>query len=210
MRITVKGLAQFMTAGPARQRSVVRDFKYPDPEGKARALYYAEAVRAVRRFHRAANDVGVLVDEVARLARESAAATGVTSRRLRDNAAGLRQYATHFAARNYEVLQPVRWALQHGPVVVAVTPDLHVVDEGRERIIKLEFATTRPDRRVVQVITQAMFEAAEMAGAGLQAADVLYVDVRRGEVHGGARIRARLARDIEAACATIADIWNSI
>lgn len=210
MRITVKGLADFMTGSAAKQRKVVRDFKYPDPEGRARAVYYSDARRAVMRFHAAANDMGVLAGTAARLSRRSAEARGHTRQRLGDNASAIVAYASHFAERAYEILGSPRLRLEYGPVVVAVTPDLYVQERRREKILKVEFTKPVPSDRMVKIITQAMFEAVEQAGMGLGPSNVLYVDVRRGLIHKGARIRARLARDIEAACETIADIWPSL
>jgi hypothetical protein len=79
-----------------------------------------------------------------------------------------------------------------------------------ERIIKLEFASRPPGDVVIRIMSQAMFEAASAAGLNLRSADILLVDVPRKTVYRGARMRSRIAKDIEAACQTIADIWPSL
>ena len=45
IKITAKGLAKFMTAGESRKRSILRNFKFPDPEG------YAQAARTGHGLH---------------------------------------------------------------------------------------------------------------------------------------------------------------
>ena len=139
MRITLKGLAQFMTSRPARQRKILRDFKFPDPEGRAKALYYAEARRAVHAFHSQDNDVGILVRTSLRLERRALEAEAAAARRLRNNVSALTQYATCFAGQRYEVLPNRHLQLEYGPVVVAVAPDLHVLERRREKVVKVEF-----------------------------------------------------------------------
>jgi hypothetical protein len=43
-RLSIKGLADFMTASASRQRSLLRAYKYPkEDESRAKILYYREA-----------------------------------------------------------------------------------------------------------------------------------------------------------------------
>jgi hypothetical protein len=49
IKISLKGLAKFMTASPSAQRKVLRDYKYPKPEGEAQASFYRDARRDIRR-----------------------------------------------------------------------------------------------------------------------------------------------------------------
>jgi hypothetical protein len=210
MRITLKGLAQFMTSRPARQRKILKDFKFPDPEGHAKALYYAEARKAVHAFHSQGNDVGILVRTSLRLERRAVEEGGASARRLRNNVTALTQYATHFVGQLYEVLADRRLQLEYGPVVITVVPDLHVRERRREKIVKVEFSKDEPSPLMIQIITQGMLQAADQAGIDLRSGDALYIDVRRGALHRGGRTRAALARDIEAACMNIADMWDSI
>jgi hypothetical protein len=52
IKITLKGLANFMAAAPAKQRKILRDFKYPKPEGVAQAKYYGPARQTISAYHR--------------------------------------------------------------------------------------------------------------------------------------------------------------
>jgi hypothetical protein len=87
---------------------------------------------------------------------------------------------------------------------------LHVWEKGRTKIIKLGFTPKEPAEQMIRIITQGMYEAASIAELGLKSADVLYFDVRRGEVHKGARVGARLKSEIQAACQNISAIWDQI
>jgi hypothetical protein len=76
--------------------------------------------------------------------------------------------------------------------------------------VKLEFAKNEPNPAVVKIVSQLMFEAAIQARLPVKSADVLYIDVARGTAHKGARVGARMGTEIEAACANIAAMWDSI
>ena len=48
MRVTAKGLANFMIPEPRAQRKILRNFKFPKPAGHAQAAYYQDALRVIR------------------------------------------------------------------------------------------------------------------------------------------------------------------
>jgi hypothetical protein len=50
--ISMKGLADYMTASAVRQRKILREYKYPaDAEAQAKILYYKEARETIAKFH---------------------------------------------------------------------------------------------------------------------------------------------------------------
>ena len=51
MRMSARGLVRFMTSSPAAQRKVLRDYKYPEPEGVAQASYYRDVMDVIERYH---------------------------------------------------------------------------------------------------------------------------------------------------------------
>jgi hypothetical protein len=55
-----------------------------------------------------------------------------------------------------------------------------------------------------------MFESLLSKNPGLPSSSVLMFDVARGDIHKGARLGARIAKDIDAACMNIAAIWPTI
>lgn len=210
INISLKGLAKYMVSSPTTQRKVLRDYKFPDEEGLAQATYYREARDRIVAYHRGKYQAAWLQTEASGLDVLAANSSGKSKPRLRNNASALREYAAHWGGRRIEPLADVKMVLEYGAVRVKVVPDLHMREGGRSRLVKFEFARTAPDKRVVSIITQAMFEAALARNLGMKAVDILYFDVPRGRVHKGARIGSRMARDIESTCRNIEGIWPTI
>ena len=210
-RISVKGLADFMTASATRQRTILRQFKYPlEDEPQAKIIYYREARDRVAVLHKGGKDRDWLLGQASALDTLAASSTGKTKTRLRHNARALRAYAAHFADRDFDILADLQLNLAFGDVVITVVPDLHVSEAGREKIVKLEFGVNEPDARAVQVISQAMFEASRQASLGLPTSSILYLDVPRGQEHRGARLGSRMRNDIESTCLSISAIWDRL
>lgn len=210
IKISLKGLAKFMTSDAAGQRKVLRDYKYPDPEGRAQATYYREARDFITVFHRDDHDRKWLVEKADLLYDLAYAATGQTKARLMHNARALLQYEEHFGNKSYEILGDLKLNIAQSDVRVTVYPDLYVEENGLRKIVKLEFSSDPPKPTVVKIISQCMYEAAQNSGLKIAASQVLYLDVPRGKLHKGARVRARMRKNIEAACQNIKAIWDSI
>lgn len=210
-KLSIKGLADFMTASASRQRSILREYKYPDEdEPRAKRLYYREARDRVAVLHKVGHHPSWLATQASELDQLAANSSSRAKTRLRHNARGLRAYAQHFALKPYSLLDDLSLRLAFGDVVITVVPDLHVKEGAAERIIKLDFSVGAPESAQIKIISQAMFEAAVKSKLSLQAADVLYLDVERGVVHKGAKLGARMARDIEAACQNLSAIWDTV
>jgi hypothetical protein len=212
IKIGLKGLVKFMTAKPAAQRKVLRDYKYPKPEGHAQALYYQDAVRAIGRYHRdGSQPLSWLEGEAQRFLSEAQAASGTRRTRLRHNARALNQYGEYFGTRNW-IAAPLEKlpALVYGSVQVNVKADLRVLEGNKEWLIKFEFSEKESSVDAVKVMTQLLFESARQRWPGLPSSAVLYVDVAHGTAHKGARLGARVSKDIDAACKNIEAIWDSI
>lgn len=210
-KLSLKGLADYMTASSTRQRSILRQYKYPlEDEARAKIVYYREARDIVSAFHAAAHDQAWLLDEANRLKALAGASQGATKTRLQHNARAVRAYAEHFSTRSFEVLGDVYLSLLHGGVTITVVPDLHVKEKGQEKIIKLEFGVKQPDPVLVRIMAQGMLEASDVAKLGLPSSAALVFDVPRGVSHAEARVGARVRRDIENACLNISAIWDAI
>jgi hypothetical protein len=210
-RISIKGLADFMAANDAKRRTIIRRFKYPrEDEAFAMIKYYQEARDAIAAHHSGGHDAAWLHRLGDQLDAFAASVTGQTTTRIRHNARAIHAYATTFADRRFEVLAVPKLRLSYSGVTISVVPDLRVRENSDEKIIKLEFGKDQPAEREIKVMSQVLFEAARVGGLQIPARSVLYLDVSRGTEHRGARLGAQLARDLEAACETISDIWDRI
>lgn len=117
---------------------------------------------------------------------------------------------THFSKSSFTVLTTPKPKYSHGEVTVSATPDLYVDENGKKKLIRLDFNSSKPDNEVVQIILKVMHEASVSSNLNVQPKDVVYLDVSRQAQYTGAKLNVRLKRDIDAACETIADIWPRI
>ena len=91
-RISLKGLSVFMTASAVRQRSLVREFKYPgEEEAHAKILYYRDARDRIAAYHRAGHGQDWLLGEAAHLETLAVSTLDPTKTRLNHNARALRE-----------------------------------------------------------------------------------------------------------------------
>lgn len=209
-QISLKGLVKYMTSRSSGQRKTLRDYKYPNPEGKVQAVYYREARNAIADYHKHQHSPEWLRRQADIIDTNANAAAGQTQTRLHHNARVLRVYERYFSAKQFKVLKDLSLDLSFAGVRVSVYPDLHVREGNKEKIIKLDFNVDKPDEETIKIVTQAMFEAADRAGLGLSSSCVLYYDLSTGQIYKGARMGSRTRSDIEAACKNIAAIWGTI
>ncbi len=210
-KISLKGLASYMTESEARRRKTLHGFKYPDESGAfAKTIYYRAARDRIVAYHSGENDEEWLTEEVGNLRKLALSSEGARKTRLSNNARALRQYAKHFANKDYEVLGELSMGLEYRDVTVTVYPDLYIKEKGREKIIKLAFSSKEPEAEFIKIISQSLFEAAGQEGLGLKAGDVIFCDVPRGKMYKGAKMGSRMATNIKAACENISAIWETI
>lgn len=210
MKISLKGLAKYMTSGFATQRKILRNFKYPDPEGFAQAIYYADARRAIRDYHSRQNDPTVLLRAVDKLQIKASRSHGSARTRHDHNIRAIQSYSNHFHRRKFAIQSNPRLDYSHGKVVVSCMPDLYVTERGREKIIKLELGADAPDPKMLRIILQVLYEAAKEAGLPVRPQDVICLDASRAIQHKGARLRTRMKTEVEAACQNIEVMWATI
>lgn len=99
-RVTLTGLAKYMMASSSQQRKILRDYKYPKPEGTAQAKYYRDTYRLLYSFHSRGHDVSWLLAQADFLATTRAPANRSAQRRVDRNVAAIRRYVKYFGSRN--------------------------------------------------------------------------------------------------------------
>jgi len=210
-RISLKGLADFMVGSPAKQRSIVHDYKYPkEDEPRGKATYYKDAMTVIEAFHRRKHDRSWLLKQADDLETVAKTKSNLSRTKLINNARTLRDFAAHLSIRHLEVLKQLRLGLNIGDVYISIVPDLCVKDKGRQHLIKFNFSEEEPKDKQIKAITQAMYEAASEASIPVVPSDVWYVTLSTGTTHKGARMGSRMKKEIEASCATISAIWDTI
>jgi hypothetical protein len=206
-QLTCRGAESQLLSGAASQRKILRDYKFPDPEGAVQAKYYAEARRVIEQYHTAGNDASVIARAVDQLHTKATREGGKKEDRLRNNIRALESYLRNFGKRNLSVLPTPDLQYTHGQVLVSAYPDLYVKDGGRHKIIKLDMGKENQKPLSIKIILQLTFAAAQRENLPVAPTDVIYVEVEHGVQHSGAKRGLRVMRDIDAACQTIEDIW---
>src|SRR6185503_1427648 len=127
--IPLSCLAEYMTSGYARQRTVLQEFKYPQSDtSQARIKYYQDARDTLYSYHKNHLDRSWLTHQAVSLESLSAVEQGNRRTRLEHNARALRAYENFFGSKSYEVLTLPKWKLTFSTVKVIVRPDLYVAE----------------------------------------------------------------------------------
>lgn len=210
--ITVRTLADFMTAAPSSQRRIVKTAKYPtDEESKAIVAYYRDARRIVElRFM--SNGAARMGSELAALERVAATATGPRKARLLANVRAIRDFEVlEFARQPMDVHERSALLVDLGRLEVKVRPMLQLMDKGQKPLwCQLDFSEDAPSEQKAAIAAQLFLQAARAAGIDLVPSSAQYLHVHSGHCFLGGRHKARLEKQIAASCDTFADIWNSI
>lgn len=210
IKMSAKGLAKFISAGPATQRKIVQDFKYPNAdEPFAMRVYYREAKNSLRAYITDQQSSDWLHEQAQVLTQPTSNQSPSHLRRLKQNADAIVQFDQYFGGRKLEVVECPRFQLKFAAVSVSAAPDLLLREETATWLIKVQFGGPKPDKRVVGILAQLLLEGANSRGLALQASSVVYLDVIRNDVYT-ARNGTRTLRDIKAACETISQVWDSI
>jgi hypothetical protein len=213
IKISVNGLAKFMKASSAAQRTLLRNQKFQftaDGKKRPQIVRYSEARTAIRKYHESGNEISVLLDAIEALIKKEIEHPEKDPSRIRDNVRAVKTYMTYFSKNKFSVLENPKPKYLHGEVVVSATPDLFVDEDGRKKLIKLDFNMLKPDEEVIQIILKVMHEASCLSNLGVQPKEIVYLDVSRQTQYTGAKLNKRLKHEIDAACETIADIWPGI
>jgi len=213
IKISVAGLAKFMRATASRQRSMLKDYKFPftkDGKRKPQIVRHSEARAAVIKYHSSGNDISILEKAVEELAETSEQHPEKDTSRFSDNVRAIKTYVKYYKDRKFVVLTHPKPKYIHGEVEVSTSFDLYVEEEGTKKLIKLDFNNTKPNEEDINVILKVTHEASIAKELGVQAKNVIYLDVIRQQEFSGKKLNTRLKRDIDAACDTIADIWPKV
>jgi len=206
--LPVYGVAEYMTAGPYRQLQVLAEYKFP--KLGIRASYYKEARGAIRRFHEAREDRGIIGAAVTALQNRLERPLKDYERvRVQHNVRVLGSYVRYRADVHYEV-KPIAWSrMMIRGVTVHTNPDLLVVDEGKLKLIKFDFGERPPKDRFAGIVAEALHRGAQEAKTGVEASGVVFYSIE-ADREWAANPSAQRWRNIVAACRIIATLWPSV
>jgi hypothetical protein len=192
------------------QRKILRDFKFPDPEGHAQALYYADARLVIQKFHRNGYPRTWLLDQSSRIRTKEATDRSATRQRLDHNARAIAAYSDHATEGRLQFITIPPLHFNQGRVSISVSPDLHYKPEDRTALVLLNYSVDPLTLKQRQVMAQLLFQAAASLGVDARPGDVRLRDCTSGQEVAASATRAKVLREIEATCDNIEAIWDSL
>src|SRR5689334_8773768 len=208
-KLSMKSLAQFMTSGESRRRTILRNSKFPK-QAQVIIIQYRDAISAIRDYHENGNDPASLVKSIDKLRKKASGATRQTEARINNNIRAIERYVHNFGGNRADSKPVPKMKYVHGTVTISVFPDL-LIEQNRERyIIKLDFTTQGATDEQIEIMLQLMYETAPAEELGIPPKNVLYINARSPEPHRGSKIKKNLKKEIDAACENIEAIWEGI
>ena len=213
-RLTISGLADYMTCSASAQRNVLLRFKYPQGPGEAAAKYYHFAYRVLGGYfqpsgQRSVSWLSLEADELdARPGHDPHARDKIEA-----NVRVLRGFLSYFASQKFQNIQPVPKLLyRHAGVSIRITPDLYGTKRNRSYVVKYLFAAGK--REVIgsraRIICQVMYHASMQPNLGLPASGIQIWACRSGDVYRAREGGSLVINNVEAACKTIAAVWPTL
>lgn len=207
--LSARGLVRYLAAGPAAQRKILYDFKYPAPEGTAQASYYRDLRAAVARFHKDRLPVEWLFRRAVELEVPATGSSAARRTRLAANARAIRSYCEFIPESHYALLPIPHLRMVDGDVTIRVNVDFRILDDGAERMLLLLPAKRVTDEEA-RLHCNLVAEAAERAGLAIPPRAVSAFVLHRGRIVHASASRTKFRTDLEAALQNIAGIWPTI
>lgn len=222
-RISVNKLAEFMVSKAARQRKLLRDRKYPDPEFQM-GMYHREAAEAVARYLVSDQLSTAPIDrQISLIKQQSPQAIG-TQRRLNSNIEAMERFLEmlddfDFGDAEAEHGEHAPSKLTYHGVEISVRPEivLRGTVKGKPVIgaVKLHFAkgfemTDETAGYVSAAVQEYCARHLCPNGEPVHAPYCQVFDIGSGKVFPGVKSTKARLRDIEDTCRNIADIWANL
>ncbi|NLH99159.1 MAG: hypothetical protein GX446_06660 [Chthonomonadales bacterium] len=209
--LTLNGVVRYMTSTTAKQREdTLLDYKRPDPEGKARGTYYQPARDAIRAFHAAGNDPGIIEAVVSELEERLPTLTNSAYAKVENNIRVLRAYPAAFGRR---LLQPVEWeaaTITIEGVRISLRPDLLAREGKRTRAIRFAFVKDAPSNEEVVCSVQLLLRWAEATGSPCGPADCLLLSIADGTAVPATGRRRSFDAQLRGAMREVARQWPAV
>jgi hypothetical protein len=211
IKLAATGVAEFVSATPARRRSILRPYKNTKSgEAAGRGNYYQKALNAIRRFHKNDNDAGIINDTIAALKQ-----TGETTKdkreatKCRHNIRVLEAYLKYFRKRKFKVVPGKKLFCTAGSLTVTCSPELNVEDSGERLIIKLYFSDKKPLPMQIQVLLHLFREGALNVGLEIKAKNIVCFDMD-GNISECPANRTAMNKIIEGVAGDIEQVWDGL
>ena len=208
-RISFGQLASFCTSSECERSRIARQVKHVPAESRIRIPYYVQAKSVIRHYHRDGHPVSWLALQAGRLASDARPAmSSQRAVRLLNNAEAVMAYANAFAGREFTILAQARLRWCFSDVVVTVGPDMHVVEAGRERFVRVEATPSTSDG--CALMASLMWLAVEGASDDLAPDCCRILALRTKQEFVGEEPSPELVTTVENACHEFSELYDRL
>lgn len=212
IKVAATGVAEFVSATPARRRSILRPYKNKKSgEAVGRGNYYQKALNAIRKFHKNNNDAGIINDSIAALALRAKEA-GIDKREVtkcKHNIRVLEAYLKHFRQKPFKVVPGKKLIYTIGSLTITCSPELSVECNGERLLIKLYFSQKKPLPLQIPVLLHLFREAAATVGLEVKPQNILCLDMD-GNVSECPRNRAAMNQMLATLAGDVEGVWKAL
>ena len=209
--LSLNGVVKVMSASSAREReTLIHDYKYPDPEGKAQGNYYGIARDAIRKYHEAHNDCSVMDGCIEALQSLYKGANGAKTSKLDNNIRAARSYMIHFGAKKYAPEDAARVVIDYEGVSLGLHPDFLATEGKRKRVMRYAFSQKGATDDEIQFSLQMLAFYARTAGIEVQNSDCQLLIVADGTAKTLSGVSTRFEPRLKSAMREVRRIWADI
>lgn len=222
--ISVNKLAEYIVSRAARQRNILSQRKYPDPDFNV-GMYHREASEAIQKYVAEGAIDPAPIEKVLQVLNQMAPDKIGTIRRINSNATRLEQFLEMLDDLDLKDGTPSMG--DHSPerlrirnVDISVRPEIIIrgigpKDKKLVGAMKLQMtASTKFDEEAAGYVSAAVQEFCKQYVADddetVYAPYCQVIDVGNGIIHAGVKSTTQRMKDIEAECQNIFDLWPSI
>jgi hypothetical protein len=195
-----------------RRTYKLKQIKYTEKkENQIPFKYYRSAIATITRYHRCGNDPMEF-----KKAREKLTKSLALCEKpgkvviLRNNLRAIANYEMHFGKRIFVVKPVPSLKLLAANIVISAKVDLHVVEDGKPLLIKLDMCKAKQNEAEVESMLAITVEAAKSEGFQINETNVLQLRVEDGSESRGRKLRSGELRDLHTAGLEIEDAWEDL
>ena len=222
--ISINKLAEYIISKGARQRKILHDRKYPDPDFNI-GMYHREATESISSYLAdGAVDTTPIDRQIAVLSQITTEKVG-TARRVNANIDALERFSNMLDDVDLFNAEPTLGAhnppkLTYHNVEISVRPEIILRADGPKGkrfvgAIKLHFSKTHPHTKESAGYVSAILQ--EFCKTHIASEDetvhpnyCMVIDVASGNVYPGVKATAQRLKDIAAECQNISGLWPTI
>lgn len=209
--LSFNGVVKVMLTSSAKEReALIHDYKYPEPEGKAKGYYYGITRDIIRKYHAFENDhivVDTCLNSIQALYK---GASDAKMSKLDNNIRATCSYMTHFGDRKYLPLEAPKITVEYEGVSLNLHPDFLATEGKRTRIARYAFSQKGATDKEIQYSLQLLAFYAREAGIEVQNSDCQLLIVADGTTKNLSGISQRFEPSLKSAMREVRRTWADI